>query len=361
MIERDIWFSLLRISESTKAALLNKLGSTEEVWKYSRDSGWLLSGDKPELKVKARISVPPDDREMETVRKAVFEKGMNLVCCNDPMFPEKLKQLRDCPAVLFFKGSLAELNSRKTAALVGARNCTSYGRSAASAIARDLSRNGIGVISGLARGVDGASHSSALANGGYTCGVLGCGLDIIYPRENGRLYSEMFAKGCVLTEFLPGTRPAPYNFPRRNRLISGLSDIVIVVEAGVKSGSLITAALAMEQNKSVFAVPGSLFSDRSSGTNQLIRDGAQIYTDIDDLNICLSLDTNASAGACSMFAGELQGRIFDVLSEKPMHIDEIINITHIDIKQLFELLFELQLDNRILCLAGNYYIRAAID
>jgi len=361
MIERDIWFSLLKISESTKAALLSKLGSTEEVWKYSRDSGWLLSGDKSELKVKAKISGSPDDREIESVTKTFFKNGIGLLCCNDPLFPERLKQFKDCPAVLFFKGNPAELNSRKTAALVGSRNCTSYGRSAASAIARDLCRSGIGVISGLARGIDGASHRSALANGGYTCGVLGCGLDIVYPRENGSLYSEMFAKGCVLTEFLPGTRPAPYNFPRRNRLISGLSDVVIVVEAGEKSGSLITAALAMDQNKSVFAVPGSIFSDRSSGTNQLIRDGVQIYTDLDDLKVCLSLESHLRADICSVFSSELHSRIFDVLSEKPMHIDEIINITHIDIKQLYELLFELQLDNRILCLTGNYYIRAAND
>ncbi len=361
MLEKDVWFSLLKISESTKAALLNKLGGTEEVWKYSRDSGWLLSGDRSELKVKAKISVSPGEKEIEAVSSALLKNGIRLVCCNDPLFPAKLKQQAECPAVLFYKGSPSELGFGKTAAIVGSRNCTSYGRSAAAAIARDLCRSGIGVVSGLARGIDGAAHRSALANGGYTCGVLGCGLDIVYPRENQSLYSEMFAKGCVLTEFLPGTRPAPYNFPKRNRLISGLSDVVIVVEAGEKSGALITAALALEQNKSVFSVPGSIFSNMSSGANRLIRDGAQIYTDLDDLRTCLSLDSAAPVDCAGAFASELHSRIFDVLSEKPMHIDEIINITHIDIKQLFELLFELQLDNRILCLTGNYYIRAAND
>lgn len=137
--------------------------------------------------------------------------------------------------------------------------------------------------------------------------------------------------------------------------------MVIVVEADEKSGSLITAGMALDQNKSVFAVPGSIFSDKSSGANKLIRDGANIYTDLFDLKLCLSLNFKIVNRCKSTLLNELQNRVFDILSEKPMHIDEIINITHIDIKQLYELLFELQLDNRIMCLTGNYYIIAASD
>lgn len=359
MIEHDLWFSLLRISDGTKLALLKKLKSTEEIWNYSRDKSWLLSGDKNEIKVKSKIIAASDEKELESVKKTVFKNEIKLVSYNDTSFPDRLKLYGDCPVFLFYKGDLNKLNSRKSAAVVGSRSCTAYGKSAAASISRDLCRGGINVISGLARGVDGEAHRSALANGGYTCGVLGCGLDVVYPRENVRLYNEMFKNGCVVTEFIPGTRPAAYNFPKRNRIISGLADVVIVVEAGEKSGSLITAGMALAQNKSVFAVPGSIFSDRSSGTNRLIRDGASIYTDAADLNVCLSLNFGIMNSSAGMFPNELQSRIFDILSEKPMHIDEIINITHIDIKQLYELLFELQLDNRILCLTGNHYIRAA--
>ncbi|MBP1744018.1 MAG: uptake protein [Firmicutes bacterium] len=359
MIEHDLWFSLLRISESTKLALLKKLNSAEAVWNYSRDNGWLLSGDKNEVKIKSKISGASNEKEIESVKKIVFNNEIKLVSYNDPSFPERLKLYADCPGILFYKGDPEKLNKRKNAAVVGSRSCTAYGRSAAAAISRDLCRCGINVVSGLAKGIDGAAHKSALANGGYTCGVLGCGLDVVYPRENIHLYNEMFRNGCVISEFIPGTRPAAFNFPKRNRIISGLSDVVIVVEAGEKSGSLITARMALDQNKSVFAVPGSIFSDRSSGANKLVRDGANIYTDLSDLSACLSLNFNIINGGGSTFSGELQSLIFDHLSEKPMHIDEIINITHIDIKQLYELLFELQLDNRILCLPGNHYIRAA--
>ncbi len=359
MVEHDLWFSLLKISDSTKLALLNKLASTEEIWNYSRDKSWLLSGDKNEIKVKSKIAGASDGKELESVKKIVSKNEIKLVLFNDSSFPARLKLYGDCPSFLFYKGDLNKLNTRKNAAVVGSRTCTSYGKSAAASISRDLSRCGINVISGLAKGIDGESHRSALANGGYTCGVLGCGLDVVYPRENIRLYNEMFKSGCVISEFIPGTRPASFNFPKRNRIISGLADVVIVVEAGEKSGSLITANMALSQNKTVFAVPGSIFSDRSSGTNKLIRDGASIFTDMCDLNVSLSLNFEIMNGSAGMFSSELQSRIFDVLSEKPMHIDEIINITHIDIKQLYELLFELQLDNRILCLTGNQYIRAA--
>lgn len=360
MNEHDIWFSLLRISESTKLALLKKLGSTEEVWNYSRDKGCLLSGDRNELKVKSKICDTSNEDQIDFVKKIIFKKEIKLVNYNEALFPERLKMYPDCPSMLFYKGNPEKLGVGKNAAVVGSRSCTAYGRSAAAAITRDLCRCGINVVSGLARGIDGAAHRSALANGGYTCGILGCGLDIVYPKENVQLYNEMFLNGCVMSEFIPGTRPAPYNFPKRNRIISGLSDVVIVVEAGEKSGALITAVMAMEQNKSVFAVPGSIFSDRSSGTNRLISEGASIYTDLSDLEVCMSLNFDIVRDE-TMLANGLQSRILDILSDKPMHIDEILNITHIDIKQLYELLFELQLDNRILCLTGNYYTKAAND
>lgn len=214
MIEHDIWFSMLKISESTKRSLLKKLGSTENVWNYSRDSSSFLSADRNELKVKSRMSEMSNEKEIDFVKNIVFKNEIMTVNCNEELFPEQLKPLDDCPSMLFYRGDLKKLNSSNNAAVVGSRNCTAYGRSAAASIARDLCSADINVISGLARGIDGTAHKACLANGGFTCGVLGCGLDIVYPKENVSLYNEMFKEGCVVSEFIPGTKPAAYNFPK---------------------------------------------------------------------------------------------------------------------------------------------------
>ena len=191
--------------------------------------------------------------------------------------------------------------------------------------------------------------------------MLGCGLDVVYPRENYKLYHKMFECGCVLSEFVPGTKPEHYNFPIRNRIISGLSDLVLIIEAGEKSGSLITAGLALDQGKDVMAVPGSIVSSNSKGSNRLLHDGAHVFTQIEDVFELLNMNYNMVKNQNKPFSDDLHNKIISVLSDKPQHIDEIINITHIDIKQLYELLFELQLDNQILCLSGNFYVKVAAN
>ena len=175
----------------------------------------------------------------------------------DEDYPERLQSFRDKPAGLFVKGRLPD-DDTPTVAIVGARNCTSYGRGMAEHLAKELSLAGVSVISGLALGVDGAAHRGCLAAGGETYAVLGCGVNVCYPKENYRLFSEVEAHGGIISEFLPGTQPVSMNFPMRNRIISGLSDAVIITEAREKSGSLITGDLALEQGKEVFAVPGRM-------------------------------------------------------------------------------------------------------
>ena len=357
MIEQDIWFSALKLKNSTKVKLLKKLKSTENIWHYSRDYSFLCLDEVNEYKIKSKMKNSFNSEDIEKVKKIIYKNEIMTLNFNEADYPENLKFYDDSPCIIFYKGKIKGINENKSVAIVGSRNCSAYGKSVAVSIAGELSKNRVNIISGLARGIDSAAHNSCISNHGYTCGVLGCGLDIIYPRENYKLYHEMFESGCVLSEFVPGTKPDNYNFPIRNRIISGLSDLVLIIEAGEKSGSLITAGIALNQGKDVMAVPGSVLSENSRGSNRLLKDGAYVFTEIKDVFELLSMNYNILKNQNKAFESDLKNIIFDVLSDKPLHIDEIINITHIDIKQLYELLFELQLDNQILCLSGNFYVK----
>lgn len=200
----------------------------------------------------------------ERIRKV--EKGMT-------EYPERLQKLPGMPKKLYVWGELPS-PAKPTLAIVGARDCSAYGKNMAYEYARTLQRWGIQVVSGLARGIDGAAHEGALAGGGKTYGVLGCGVDICYPAQNRKLYEKMKEQGGILSEFEPGEQPLPYHFPMRNRIISGLADAVLVVEAREKSGALITADQALEQGKTVFALPGRVCDPLSVGCNRLIGQGA---------------------------------------------------------------------------------------
>ena len=189
------------------------------------------------------------------------------------------------------------------------------------------------------------------------CSIRISGIDVVYPKENKRIYDMILRSGCIISEFLPGTKPYHYNFPIRNRIISGLSNIVIVVEASESSGSLITANLALEQGKGVVAVPGSIFSNQSKGTNKLIRDGAYPFTEFDDLFAFIGISYKISENKNMKKLEGIKKRISDIISDTPIHIDDIFVRTNIDIKRLYEVLFELQLENVVICLSGNYYVK----
>ncbi|MBR4261382.1 MAG: DNA-processing protein DprA [Clostridia bacterium] len=201
----------------------------------------------------------------------------------DEEYPEKLKSIYDKPLVLYAEGNI-ELLKEKSIAIVGSRECSKYGMNVSEKLSYNLAKENICIISGLAKGIDRYAHIGALRAGGKTIAVLGNGLDTIYPYENKDLY-ELILKnnGLIITEYILGTKPNRLNFPARNRIISGLSDGIVVVEAGEKSGALITAEFGMEQGKEVFAVPGNIDSLKSVGTNQLIKDGASIVLDYKDI------------------------------------------------------------------------------
>lgn len=347
----DIWFSTLKLSNKIKLRLLKTYNTTEKVWEEFNSCNAVIS------EISNKIKGSFNKIEIEDIESMMVKKNIKLSLYNDNNYPKKLRDIDDAPAVLFYIGDIKKLNDGINVAIVGSRNCTNYGKDVTRIVSAELSKHNIGIISGMARGIDTYAHYAALENNGLTAAVLGCGIDVIYPPENAKLYKEITTKGCILSEFLPGTEPFSYNFPTRNRIISGLSNIVIIIEAGIKSGSLITATLALEQGKDVFAVPGQIFSSQSKGTNKLIKDGAYPLTSMEDVFEILSMNYISSIERSHKKINPFEEKICNVISDTPIHIDDIIKTTSIDIKRLYELLFDLQLKNEILCLAGNYYVK----
>jgi DNA processing protein len=217
--------------------------------------------------------------EREVTRAS--ELGFSIITCEDPLYPRNLLNIYDYPPFLYLNGSLSP--EETAVAVVGSRLASAYGRYVTEKLSRELALKGITVVSGLARGIDAAAHRGALAGRGRTVAVLGCGLDVVYPQENEELAAAIAAQGALITEFPFGTPPNAPNFPARNRIISGISLGVVVVEAGEKSGSLITARIAAEQGRSVFAVPGTIESAGSRGTHRLIKQGAKLIENVEDI------------------------------------------------------------------------------
>jgi DNA processing protein len=350
-MDYDIWLCMANIPRKFKLDLIKTYHSSKEIWDVC------VLGDERDSRISRTLRCSWDQNKIDTVKRIIFNNNIKILNFNDGDYPEKLRNLEDAPVCLFYKGNISLLNERINVALVGSRKCTTYGMNVTKVISAELSKNKINVISGMAKGIDSHAHFEALSNNNYTCAVLGCGTDIIYPKENKVLYEKICQSGCVLSEFLPGTQPLAYNFPTRNRIISGLSDLVIIVEADIKSGSLITASAALEQGKDVMAVPGSIISNQSKGSNKLIKDGAYPLTCIDD--IFELIDTTYVQSNINQYnpADNIEKKIYDTLNDNPIHIDDIYRITNIDIKHLYEVLFELQLKDEIMCLTGNYYVK----
>mgnify|MGYP001723478402 FL=1 len=211
------------------------------------------------------------------------------------------------------------------------------------------------MVSGVAAGIDSVMHRQILSRGGKTIGILGCGIDVVYPRFNKKLYDQIVSEGLLMSEFLPGTKPLSYNFPKRNRIISGFSDKgVIVVEASRKSGSLITANYALDEGKDVLAVPGPIFNESSAGCNLLIHQGASPFIGKEDLYDFLNIIKKESKNNKK---SSIKVNLLEIIGKEPIHIDKIIGSVNIDRIALFELLFEMQNENEIICLPGNYYVK----
>ena len=355
MNDYDIWFSLVKLSPKIKLKLINDFHNTEEIWYYG------VHNKKTEYFKNILIEVLTNawnESEIAKIKRNLEINEIKSVAYNEDEYPKKLKNYDDAPFTLFYKGNILPLNEGYNISIVGSRKYSNYGRDVAKIICSDLCANNINIISGMAKGIDTFAHESCLDNEGYTCAVLGSGLDIVYPKENIKIFNKIVQNGSVISEFLPGTPPYAHNFPQRNRIISALSDIIIVIEAGEKSGSLITANLALEQGKDVMAVPGSIFSYESKGTNKLIKDGAFPLTCVDDIFNLMGIEMkNQKNTTVRSFNSKIHKGIYSIINDSPLHINDIIRITNIDIKQLYEVLFEMQIKNEILCLSGNYYVR----
>jgi DNA processing protein len=298
------------------------------------------------------------DEEIERARDA----GIAIVPFTNPNYPARLRTIADPPPFLYVKGNILT-DDDKAVAIVGSRSASEYGRRVARDLARGLVSLGFTVVSGMARGIDGSAHESALQAGGRTIAVLGSGVERAYPAEHETLYRRIGENGAVLSELPIGTRPLAFNFPARNRLISGLSLGVVVVEATEKSGSLITATLAVEQGREVFAVPGEVGSSRSRGAHRLIRQGAKLVESVDDIIEEIApqlLDRTGSATqraprVLPQNAGDATRTIFALLQENTLQVDQVIERTGMSAAQVLETLLDLELQGLLRQLPGKIY------
>jgi DNA processing protein len=302
----------------------------------------------------AQQKVSPDE-EMEQLHRA----GVSAVNWRHPTYPPRLKEIADPPPVLYIKGRLLEEDERSVA-VVGTRNPTAYGREAAAALTADLARRGITIVSGLALGIDGVAHRAALEHGGRTVAVVANGLDITYPREHLRLSQQVQERGAVVSEYPLGVRPDARSFPRRNRLISGISLGTLVVEAGEGSGAFWTVRHALEQDREVFCVPGSIFSPASVGTNRLIQEGAKLvsnYADVlEELNLT-SVTRQLPMLLPSAAPADDAGLVMGQLDQDPRHIDDIRRRAGLPITTVSSLLTLLEIQGKVKQVGCMHYVK----
>jgi DNA processing protein len=336
-------------------ALLEAFGSPERVFRASRSELERVFGIGAGIAGKI-LSLKP-----ETVKKELAQAqklGLKIITCEDASYPQNLKTIPGYPIVLYIKGELKP-EDKDAIAVVGSRRASVYGLNNAGKFSGELALKGFTVVSGLARGIDTAAHRGALKSGGRTLAVIGSGFNEIYPPENLKLAEEIARNGAVISEFPLRTPPLKENFPRRNRVISGLSLGTLVVEAARNSGALITADFALEQGREVFALPGAVDAVNSFGTNELIKQGAKLVSSVEEI-----IEEFALTAAQTP---QLPGRqpavreILERLSGEPVHIDELAKESQIDIPKLSAMLLGLRLKNLIRELPGRQFIRSPLE
>lgn len=337
-----VGFSLIHgIGRVRFSQLESYFGNLENAWKAApselKHSGLDDSSVRTITSSRPRISL---DAEMEKLDRY----GVQTLTCQDEDYPARLKEIYDYPPLLYVRGSLLPQNEW-CLAVVGTRRATVYGRQVTEEIVADLVRNKITIVSGLAKGIDTIAHHTALEAGGRTIAVFACGLDTVYPAENAELAHRIIPQGALISEYPLGTKPRAENFPRRNRIMSGLSLGVLVVEAGETSGAMITAHLALEQNREVFAIPGSILSPASNGTNQLIQEGAKLVRNYQDILEELNLTAVAHQMELKELipASDTEVLLLKRLSAEPSHIDEVCRLSGLPISTVSSTLAMMEL------------------
>lgn len=288
------------------------------------------------------------------------QEGATVLTWEDEGYPSRLRQIHSSPPLLYVRGEIRP-QDEWAVAVVGTRAATRYGRQMVEEIAGDLARSGITVVSGLARGIDSLAHRAALRAGGRTIAVLGSGIDIIYPHEHRDLADKIIERGALITEYPLGTKPEAGNFPPRNRIISGLSLGTLVVEAGKRSGALITADYALEQGREVFALPGSVNSRKSEGTNRLIQEGAaKLVMSVEDIleELNLTMVERHQEVRAAVPADEREARILEHVSSQPLHVDEIGQRANLPISEVTSTLAMMELKGMVRQVGGMNYVVA---
>lgn len=343
------------IGPARLAALIDVCGSVEAAWKAPIQRLKEAGLDRRSLENLLSIRRSLD---LAAAWQRVEKAGVRVYTWDDPDYPVNLRQAPVAPPVLYVQGALEEAD-QVAVAVVGTRQASAYGREVARGLATELAANGITVVSGLALGIDATAHQAALDGGGRTIAVLGSGVDQIYPARNRKIATAMLAQGAVISEYPLGTRPEASNFPPRNRIISGLSLAVVVVEAGQRSGALITARFAAEQGRDVFAVPGSILQPSSAGCNALIQDGAQPLLSINDLLDSLQLERIAVQREArkAIPADPTEERLLEKLSSDPRHLDEIVRDTAMPAAQVSSLLALMELKGLVRQVSAMRYVR----
>ena len=379
MDDLKFWVALSGIPQLGAARfrrLEGYFGDLEQAWRASasqlRDAG--LDSRTAQEVASARPQLDPDD-----IMAKLESAGVSVANWNSGDYPPRLKQISDPPPVLYCAGEIVP-QDEWSVAVVGTRNPTSYGREAAAGLSRDLASSGITVVSGLALGIDGVAHRAALECGGRTIAVVAGGLDSVYPKEHSNLFRQIRERGAVVSEHRLGVRPDPRNFPRRNRLISGMTLGTLVVEAAEGSGTRWTVQQALEQDREVFCVPGSIFSPASRFTNRMIKEGAKLvadYTDVlEELNLPeiaelrlghdqgealpdSSSPTEYSGGEDLDGLDEEEGELLALVSGEPVHVDDLCRMSGMPIASISSMLTLLELKGKVTQVGSMHYVRAS--
>jgi len=385
MLKYWVWLSRCEgVGNQTRLALLEHFRTPEDV--YYADEGEILLTEGI-TRQEAEVLKNKDLTEADRILADCDRLDLQLLTLHDAAYPIRLRSIYDPPCLLYIRGRFPAVDELPAIAVVGTRKASPYGIRCAEDLAFGLADGGAVVVTGLARGIDSAAAQGALRAGGIVIGVLGGGVDVIYPRENGWLYDDVAAVGCLISEYPPGTEPLPGHFPIRNRIMSGLSVAALVVEAPVRSGALITAGMALDQGRDVFAVPGPIYAENSRGCNRLIRDGAGVAAEPWDI----LRDYEAQ------FPGKLRGQtrpapellekqpgqpteaaqpvlpslslksagltddqilLLRTLTDRPIQVDDLIELTELPARRVLSALTMLEIDQYVTQCSGKRYIRA---
>ncbi len=330
--------------------LLDRFQTPEAVFQASMKE--LLEVEGLGVKVASEIRKGPFEQAVKNELSLLEKSGGRIITLKDEVYPPRLRDIYDPPALLYLKGELKK-EDELAVSIVGSRKTTPYGRWITEKISQTLVRYGVTIVSGMARGVDSVAHWGAISGGGRTLAVLGCGVDVVYPPENRNLFAKIIEQGAVLSEFPMGSPPEGGHFPKRNRIISGLSMGVVVVQAGPDSGSLITANYALEQGREVFAIPGNVGADGSRGTNRLIKDGAKLVESSEDILEEILPQWKREKERIEEVKprgpelSEEEKVLYEMLGETPIHIDAMIREGRFEPGKVSSLLLDLELKGLI--------------